>query len=29
MGLDDLVYGLYERRLAHDLASRTSPGTSA
>lgn len=25
MGLDDLVYGLYERRLAHDLASRPMP----
>jgi short-chain Z-isoprenyl diphosphate synthase len=25
MGLDDLVYGLYERRLAHDLADRDLP----
>ena len=25
MGLDDLVYGLYERRLAHDLSSREIP----
>lgn len=25
MGLDDLVYGLYERRLAHDLTSREVP----
>jgi short-chain Z-isoprenyl diphosphate synthase len=25
MGLDDLVYGLYERRLAHDLSTRELP----
>jgi short-chain Z-isoprenyl diphosphate synthase len=25
MGLDDLVYGLYERRLAHDLTARDIP----
>jgi short-chain Z-isoprenyl diphosphate synthase len=25
MGLDDLVYGLYERRLAHDLSQRDIP----
>jgi short-chain Z-isoprenyl diphosphate synthase len=25
MGLDDLVYGLYERRLVHDLSSREIP----
>jgi len=25
MGLDDLVYGLYERRLAHDLSQREIP----
>jgi short-chain Z-isoprenyl diphosphate synthase len=25
MGLDDLVYGLYERRLAHDLAAEQIP----
>jgi short-chain Z-isoprenyl diphosphate synthase len=25
MGLDDLVYGLYERRLAHDLSTRGIP----
>ena len=25
MGLDDLVYGLYERRLAHDLDAREIP----
>jgi short-chain Z-isoprenyl diphosphate synthase len=25
MGLDDLVYGLYERRLAHDLTERDIP----
>ncbi|MCU0300903.1 MAG: isoprenyl transferase [Candidatus Nanopelagicales bacterium] len=25
MGLDDLVYGLYERRLAHDLTEREVP----
>ena len=25
MGLDDLVYGLYERRLAHDLSQGDIP----